>query len=284
MSKQHKSVKGMQMGSRRELEDKVCVVTGAGQGIGATTVRMFAEHGARLAILDVNPATAEKTAEELRAGGAEAQWYEVDVRQEAALSGAAAAVAADFGSVDVLINNAGLCHIGPTLSFPLDQWQLSMDVMVTGVFLCSREFGRVMRDTGGGTIVNLSSINGLTAFPMRLAYSTAKAAVVAITEGLATEWADYGIRVNAVAPGNTKAPMFQQLVDDGVVDVDAYTHHMPLRRFAEPEEIAECILFLASERSSYVTGETMVVDAGWTTFGWIPWSGDPEAPALPTGQ
>jgi NAD(P)-dependent dehydrogenase (short-subunit alcohol dehydrogenase family) len=266
--------------SKRELEGKVCVITGGGQGIGAVTAKRFVAEGARIAILDLNPETAEKTAAELCSEGADARAYEVDVTKEDVVADAARAVAADFGGVDVLINNAGICFIGPSLTFPLDLWETSMNVMVTGVFLCSREFGKVLRDTGGGTIVNLSSINGLTSFPMRLAYSTAKAAVASMSRLLATEWAPYNIRVNAVAPGNTKAPMFETLVEEGIVDAEAYMAHMPLRRFAEPEEIAESILYLASDRSSYVTGEVLVIDGGWTAFGWIPWSDDPEAPDL----
>jgi len=268
------------MGSSRELEGKVCVITGGGRGIGAVTAKRMAAEGARLAILDLDPETAEQTAAALRDEGAEARSYQVDVTAEDAVAGAADSVREDFGGVDVLINNAGICPVGPTLSFPLETWRQTIDVMVTGVFLCSREFGKVLRDTGGGAIVNMSSLNGLTAFPMRLVYSASKAAVISMTEVLATEWAGYGIRVNAVAPGNTNAPMFEKVVEEGVLDLDAYLQHTPLRRLAEPEEIAESILFLASDRASYVTGEVLVVDGGWRPFGWTPWSNDPEAPGV----
>jgi NAD(P)-dependent dehydrogenase (short-subunit alcohol dehydrogenase family) len=268
------------MQSTGELEDKVCVITGGGSGIGAATAERMAGEGARIAVLDVNAASAEAVARNLRDGGADARAYEMDVTSEDSVVGGAAAVHADFGRVDVLVNNAGIAIIGPTLSFPLEQWRQTIDVMVTGVFLCSREFGRLLRDSGGGAIVNISSINGLTAFPMRLAYSTAKAAVISMTHVLATEWAGYGIRVNAVAPGNTRTPMVQKLIEDGFIDVEAHRHHTPLGRHAEPAEIAEAILFLASERASYVTGDVMVIDGGWTSFGWTPWSGDPDAPEL----
>jgi NAD(P)-dependent dehydrogenase (short-subunit alcohol dehydrogenase family) len=166
------------------------------------------------------------------------------------------------------------------MSFPLADWQASLDVLVTGVFLCSREFGRAMRDGGGGSIVNISSINGLVAFPMRLAYSAAKAAVISMTKVLAVEWAGYGIRVNAVAPGMTETDMFQEAIDQGLIDVEAYRAHTPLGRFAQPEEIADAVLYLASPRSRYVTGQVLAPDGGWTAFGWIPWSGDPEAPGI----
>src|SRR5882757_4334078 len=229
------------MEASRELEGKVCAVTGAGRGIGAATATRFAAAGGRLAVIELDPGSGEETASRLREGGAEARAYAVDVTDEAAVEAAAKAVVADFGGIDVLVNNAGIGLLGPSMSFPLSEWQQTLDVMVTGVFLCSREFGRELRDSGGGTIVNISSLNGLVSFPMRLAYSAA-------------EGAGYGIRVNAVAPGNTRAPMLQKAIDEGFIDIDAYMHHTPLGRLAEPEEIAETILYLAGDRSSYVTG------------------------------
>ena len=265
----------------RELEGKVCVITGAGRGIGAATAKRMAAVGGKVAVLDLDPDSAEGTAAELRDAGAEARAYEVDVTDEDGVVATAKAVAGDFGSVDLLVNNAGIGLLGPSMTFPLSEWQQTMDVMVTGVFLCSREFGKALRDSGGGTIVNISSLNGLTSFPMRLAYSAAKAAVISMTHILAAEWAGYGIRVNAVAPGNTRAPMLQKAIDEGFIDIDAYMHSTPLGRLAEPEEIAEAILYLASPRSSYVTGQVLAADGGWTSFGWVPWSGDPESPNLP---
>jgi NAD(P)-dependent dehydrogenase (short-subunit alcohol dehydrogenase family) len=261
-----------------ELEGKVCVITGAGRGLGAATAARMAEAGGRVAVLDLDAAAAEETAGALRERGAEARAYQLDVAAEEAVVQTARAVVADLGGVDVLVNNAGICPQGPTLSFPLETWQLAFDVNVTGVFLCSREFGRAMRDSGGGAIVNLSSINGLVSYPMRLAYSTTKAAIVSMTQLLAAEWAGYDIRVNAVAPGNTRTAMVQQAVDDGFIDLDAYLRRTPMRRLGEPDEIAEAILFLASERSSFVTGHVLVADGGWTSFGWVDWSGDPDAP------
>jgi NAD(P)-dependent dehydrogenase (short-subunit alcohol dehydrogenase family) len=268
------------MEGSRELEGKVCAITGAGRGIGAATAERFAAAGAVVAALDVDPDSAEATAAKLREAGAESRSYGMDVTAEEEVTNVAAAVVADLGGIDVLVNNAGIGLLGPSMTFPLADWQRSLDVMVTGVFLCSREFGKGMRDSGGGAIVNVSSLNGLVAFPMRLAYSAAKAAVISMTEILAVEWAGYGIRVNAVAPGNTRAPMLQKAIDEGFIDIDAYMDHTPLRRLAEPEEIAETILYLASPRSSYVTGQVIAADGGWSSFGWTPWSGDPESPQL----
>jgi NAD(P)-dependent dehydrogenase (short-subunit alcohol dehydrogenase family) len=266
-----------------EFAGRVCVVTGGGRGIGAATAAMLAAEGARLAVLDRDPRLGEEAVGRLQDGGAEARFYEVDVSDEERVAAVAERVAADFGRVDVLVNNAGIGRLGPSMSFPAAVFRESLDVMVTGVFLCSREFGKAMRDGDGGAIVNLSSINGIVAFPMRLAYSAAKAAVISMTKVLATEWAAYGIRVNAVAPGNTRTEMVQEAIDQGLIDVDAYMDHTPIRRLAEPEEIAETILYLASPRSRFVTGQVIAADGGWTAFGWIPWSGDPEAPGVTDG-
>jgi NAD(P)-dependent dehydrogenase (short-subunit alcohol dehydrogenase family) len=266
-----------------ELRGKVCVVTGGGRGIGASIARTVAREGGAVAILDQDMNLAEETRRGLEETGATARSYQVDVRDESGVVAVAERVKTDLGKVDLLVNNAGISLLGPSMTFTVEDWRESMDVMTTGVFLCSREFVKIMRDGDGGAIVNISSLNGLVAFPMRLAYSAAKAAVVSMTEVLAVEWAAYGIRVNAVAPGMTKTEMLQGAIDQGLIDVDAYKEHTPLRRFAEPQEIAEAVLYLASDRSSYLTGQVIVPDGGWSAFGWIPWSGDPENPGIRRG-
>lgn len=268
------------MTSRAQLmQDRVCVVTGGNRGIGAAICSAFAAEGARIAILDLDPSLGQEALNGLRAAGAEARFFQVDVKDESAVEKAAVQVRDAFGRVDVLVNNAGISRLGPSMSFPLADWQLSFDVLTTGVFLCSREFGKVMRGSGGA-IVNISSLNGLVAFPMRLAYSAAKAAVISMTKVLAVEWAGYGIRVNAVAPGMIETEMLKQVIDEGLIDVAAYMAHTPLKRFGRPEEIAQAVVYLACERSSYMTGQVLVPDGGWTAFNWIPWSGDPEAPEI----
>lgn len=263
-----------------ELDGKVCVITGAGRGIGAGTAELFATHGARVAILDRDAEAARHTAQRLREAGADAHAYEVDVTDESGVIEAADAVRERFGGLDVVVNNAGIGKLGPSMTLSLEDWNESIEIMATGVFLCSREFGRVLREEGGGAIVNLSSMNALAGFPMRLAYSAAKAVVISLTQTLATEWAGYRIRVNAVAPGITETEMVAYAIEQGQLATGPYIAHTPLRRFAQPREIAETILFLASERSSFITGQVIVPDGGWTAFGWIPWSGDPDAPGI----
>jgi NAD(P)-dependent dehydrogenase (short-subunit alcohol dehydrogenase family) len=266
--------------AENELDGSVCVVTGGGRGIGAAITKALVDQGARVAILEADPALAEEVGQRFREDGADVRSYHTDVTDEPGVLRAAEAVEAELGPVDALVNNAGIGLLGASMSFPVEDFRRSLDVMVTGVFLCSREFGKSMRASGGGAIVNISSINGIVAFPMRLAYSAAKAAVISMTKILAVEWAGYGIRVNAVAPGNTETEMLKQAIDQGLIDVGAYYAHTPLGRFAQPEEIADTVEYLVSDRARYLTGQLMVPDGGWTSFGWIPWSGDPDNPGI----
>lgn len=267
-----------------ELSGRVCAVTGAGRGIGAAIAEAFAAQGGKVVILERDPNLGEETASRLNAAGAKAHFYELDVADEVAVASVAERVASDMDGFDVLVNNAGISRLGPSMTCSLSDWQESLDVMLTGTFLCSREFGKLLRDGGrGGAIVNISSINGLVAFPMRLAYSAAKAGVISMTKILAVEWAGYGIRVNAVAPGNTETEMVRDAIDQGLIDVDSYLAHTPLRRLGQPSDIAEAVLYLASDRSSFLTGQVVAPDGGWTAFGWVPWSGDPNNPDIAGG-
>jgi NAD(P)-dependent dehydrogenase (short-subunit alcohol dehydrogenase family) len=248
-----------------KLADRVCVITGGARGIGEAIAARFIAEGATVAILDLDLAAAETTAGRL---GATA--YQCDVSSRASVENAINAVLYAHGRIDVLCNNAGIGLAGPSETFSDEDWNTSIGVMQTGVFLCSQIVGRHMLERGRGTIVNTSSMNAWEAFPMRLAYCAAKAAVVAMTQVLAIEWADRGIRVNAVAPGVTRTALVQKGIDDGVIDVVAYRARTPMHRFAEPDEIARAVLFLAcDEDSSFVTGTTLCIDGGWSAMGWI---------------
>jgi NAD(P)-dependent dehydrogenase (short-subunit alcohol dehydrogenase family) len=253
-----------------KLDGKVCVVTGAAQGIGRAIVDEFVREGARPAILELNLEAAEAYAEELRGTGADARAYPCDVSEKSSVAEAADAVGGDLGPCDVLVNNAGIALMGPSLDFPEDQWRRSLDVMTTGVFFCCQAFGAQMVESGGGSIVNIASMNAAVAFPMRLAYNAAKAAVVQMTEVLAIEWAEHGIRVNAIGPGVTRTALVDKAIKDGFIDERAYVERTPMKRLGKPEEIAKAALFLASEEdSSFVTGHFLVVDGGWTAFGYV---------------
>ncbi len=252
-----------------KLQDKVCVVTGGVQGIGRAIVEEYVANGARPAILDVNGDAATRYAEELGARGVDARGYRCDVSARDEVVAAAGGVERDLGRCEVLVNNAGLALMGPSLEFSEDEWRRSIDVMQTGVFFCSQVFGsQLIR--GGGAIVNIASMNARVAFPMRLAYNAAKAAVVQMTEVLAIEWAEHGVRVNAIGPGVTRTELVDKAIRDGFIDAEKYIARTPMKRLGKPEEIAKAALFLASEEdASFVTGHFLVVDGGWTAFGYV---------------
>jgi len=230
----------------------VVVVTGGMQGIGAAVVQAFRANGDTVAILDVQ----------------EGAPFHCDVSDASQVEAAAVLVETELGPVDVLVNNAGIAHIAPSETLAEAEWQRSLDVMATGSFLCARAFGSRMLDRQRGAIVNISSINATEAFPQRLAYCAAKAAVEMMTRVLAIEWADRGVRVNAVAPGVTRTDMVERAIETGAVDEAMYVGRTPMRRLAEPAEIADAVLFLASARASFITGTTLVVDGGWSAFGY----------------
>jgi NAD(P)-dependent dehydrogenase (short-subunit alcohol dehydrogenase family) len=253
-----------------KLRDKICVVTGAAQGIGRAISDEFAIEGARLAILDIDGDAAQAAVDELRGRAVDARAYVCDVADRASVFAVAERMAAELGPCDVLVNNAGLALMGPSIDFPEADWRRSTDVMQTGVFFCSQAFGRQMIETGGGAIINIASMNATVAFPMRLAYNAAKAAVVSMTQVLAIEWAEHGIRVNAIGPGVTRTNLVDKAIRDGLVNEAAYIKRTPQRRLGRPQEIAKAALFLASEEdSSFVTGTFLVVDGGWSAYGYV---------------
>ena len=241
------------------------MITGGARGIGEAIANRFAAEGATLALWDLDGAAAAETA--ARFGGT---GHACDVQSRDDVERAHAETIAAHGRVDVLVNNAGVALAGPSETFSDADWDASIGVMQTGVFLVSQVVGRGMLERQSGSIVNISSINAWAAFPMRLAYCAAKAAVVAMTEVLAIEWADRGVRVNAVAPGVTRTALVQKGIDEGVIDVDRYIARTPLHRFGEPDEIARAVLYLANEEDgSFVTGTTLRIDGGWSAQGWI---------------
>jgi NAD(P)-dependent dehydrogenase (short-subunit alcohol dehydrogenase family) len=248
-----------------KLADRVCVITGGARGIGEAISARFAAEGATVAILDLDGQAAADAAAALGGSG-----HQCDVSSRESVAAAMAAVLDRHGRIDVLVNNAGVSLAGPSETFSDADWDTSIGIMQTGVFLCSQIVGRHMIERQHGVIVNIASINAWTAFPMRLAYCAAKAAVIAMTEVLAIEWAEHNIRVNAIAPGVTRTALVQKGIDEGIIDVNAYVARTPMHRFGEPDEIARAALYLATdEDSSFVTGSTLTADGGWTAMGWI---------------
>jgi len=248
------------MGKMRfDFSGRVVVVTGAANGIGAACARLFAESGATLALWDIDAGAVEALAAEL-GGGARA--LRCDVAKRAEVDAATAATLAAFGRIDVLINNAGIFRNVDFLEHSEADWDAVLGVNLKGAFLVGQAVAREMAKTGGGAIVNMSSVNAVMAIPTLASYNASKGGIDQLTRAMALALVDRGIRVNAVAPGTIATELARKAVLGSAEAKEKILGRTPLRRLGEPGEIASVCAFLASDAASYVTGEIVVVDGG----------------------
>lgn len=245
------------------------MITGGGAGIGRATALALAQNGANIAILDLDAAAAEETCSQVRQLGREALVCQGSVAVSADVTAAFSKMDTQLGPVTIMVNNAGISGNKPTLDLTDGEWERNIGVNLNGVFYCSREAGRRMKEAGSGVIINVGSIYSLVAPPNRLHYCAPKAAVEMMTRALAVEWAQFGIRVNGVAPGYAKTQLLDELVEQGRVDLDGILRRTPQRRLPVPDEIADAILYLCDPRSRAITGHMLPVDGGWTAYGYI---------------
>jgi NAD(P)-dependent dehydrogenase (short-subunit alcohol dehydrogenase family) len=239
-------------------------VTGAGAGIGRATALAFARLGASVAVTDIDEAAAEVVRREIMESGGDAGAWTLDVADETAVDRVVADAIARFGRIDVLVNNAGVGARVATIDMPTERWDRVIEVGLSGAFYCSRAVGRHMTERRSGAVVNVSSIMGLCGgglYP-NSAYHAAKGALVNLTRALALEWAPFGVRVNAVAPAFVRTRLVEPLMADPEM-AEALIAATPLGRLIEPDEVADAILFLASDAAAMITGHTLPVDGGW---------------------
>jgi 3-oxoacyl-[acyl-carrier protein] reductase len=243
----------------RLLENKVAVVTGAGRGIGEAIARKLAGEGAAIAVCDVMLDNAKQVADSLAKGGTKALAYAVNVTDGKQVPEVCDRIVADFGHVDILVNNAGITRDGLLLRMSEEDWDLVLDVNLKGAFLFTRALGRTMLKQRNGVIVNVASIVGVVGNAGQANYSASKAGMIGFTKSVAKEFASRGIRANAVAPGFIQTPMTDKLSEEAK---KLQADFIGLGRLGQPEDVANVVLFLASDLSSYVTGQVIGVDGG----------------------
>ncbi|NQF16171.1 SDR family oxidoreductase [Brevibacillus sp. HB1.3] len=243
------------------LEGKVAIVTGGASGIGETTVRLFAKEGAKVVIADFSP-RGNELAEELNQAGFDALFVKTDVTKEDEVKNMVSATVGKYGKVDILFANAGIAKDAPGHLLSLDDWQRTIDINLTGVFLCDKYVIEQMLAQGtGGAIVNCGSIHSHAGKAGVTAYSSAKGGVKLLTQTLGLTYAKQGIRVNAVCPGYIDTPLIagrNEALNEHLIGLH------PMGRLGKPEEVAQAVLFLASDDASFVTGTSLLVDGGYT--------------------
>ncbi|MEK3953650.1 SDR family NAD(P)-dependent oxidoreductase [Psychrobacillus sp. FSL K6-1464] len=241
-----------------KLQGKVAIITGGASGIGAATARLFVEEGAKVVLVDLNVEKGKAFEAELKAQNAEALFVKANITSEEEVQNIYKETIAAFGKVDIVFNNAGIGRVTPTEELEYAEWRNTVNVDLDGVFLVARDAIREMLKSGGGTIVNTASMYGWVGSPGSAAYNAAKGGVINLTRSLALEYATKNIRVNALAPGFIDTPIIPEESKEVLKTMT------PMQRLGQSEEMAKAVLFLASDDSSFMTGNVLTVDGGYT--------------------
>ena len=253
------------------LDNKTAVITGGARGIGKAIALEFAREGANIVFTYLqNEDEARKTTSEIEQIGARAIALQGDVRSDSSVRALFEHTLREFETVDILVNNAGSGLTKPFSTMSPDDWDRMLNVHLRGVFLACQLAGEPMRRQKSGSIINIASVAGGTALPNRVIYSTAQAGKMMFTKALACEWAQHGIRVNCIAPGTILTDLVRRNFELGLLDGGKVLERTPMGRFGETSEIASTAVFLASASASYVTGQVLFVDGGWTSWGGWP--------------
>lgn len=252
-----------------KLKNKIALVTGASKGLGKAIALRLSTEGATVLLASRNIASLTELSDQINNCGGRTLAISMNVTDPASVQRAVDSAVKNFGRLDIMVNNAGISMIVPTVELSTDQWCLAMETNLFGVFYGCRSAGQQMIKQGSGCIINISSILGQNAAPMRAAYSTSKAAVNMLTKVLAIEWAKEKIRVNAIAPGYIHTEMVQKSMDKDLFSDEMIKKRTPMGRLGSVEDIAEAALFVASDAASFMTGEILTIDGGWTAYGYV---------------
>ncbi|SUK03396.1 putative oxidoreductase [Staphylococcus agnetis] len=250
------------------LKDKVCIITGAGGGMGKTAAAMFAKEGARVAVFEKNKDAGELTAQEITRQGGEARFYEVDISNEQQVQEAVARVVTDFGKIDVLYNNAGVMPAADhsVVDTSEEVWDLVMNINVKGIFFMTKYVIPEMEKHQSGSIINIASfVAEMGCSVPQDAYTASKGAVVALTKSLAIQFRPKGIRTNAISPGPIETPLLMEWLVSDEAAKNVRLGRQPSGRFGKPEDIVNCAIYLASDESDWTNGANINVDGGITS-------------------
>ena len=245
------------------LKDKVAIITGAASGIGKATAILFAEHGAKIVVADIDEHGANQTVTDIQEADNEAIYVQTDVTISGDTKRMVQETVKTYGKLDILFNNAGIAMRLPVGELPEADWHRCLGVNLTGVYLCAKSVIPEMQKNGGGSIINMSSIYGIVGGDVRAAYVASKGGVTNLTRGMALDYAADNIRVNCICPGFVETPLVAGVVKTPEEYRNLADRH-PMRRLAQPEEIAYGALYLASDESAFVTGIALPIDGGYT--------------------
>ncbi len=250
-----------------EFENRVAVVTGAGMGMGKATAVAFAREGASVAVADINSEAGAETVAQIQAEGGRAIFIDADVAKAADAQHIAIEAVNAFGGIDILVNNAGIQHYGSVVETTEAEWDAVLGVNLKSIFLCSKYCIPEIQKRGGGAVINVASVQGMASQERVAPYSATKGGAISLTRNMAIDFASSNIRVNCVCPGSIDTPLLRaaaELTDDPQGTVREWGDANVLKRIGRPEEVAQVILFLAGDRSSFITGAAYVVDGGLT--------------------
>ncbi|MFC5588730.1 SDR family NAD(P)-dependent oxidoreductase [Sporosarcina soli] len=250
-----------------DVQDKVVIVTGAGRGIGRSVAKGFADAGANVLVCSRTERELITLREEIEATGGICEVAPCDVTVQSDIEHVIRIAIEKYGKIDVLINNAGITKKMPAKDIALEDFKQIIDINLTSVFLFAQLVGRVMIEQGSGKIINVSSVASSQGLTGSIAYAASKGGVTMLTKTLAIEWAEYGVQVNAIAPAYVETPLVEVVKQTREGFEAAIINRTPMRRMAKPEEMVGACIFLGSEASSYMTGETIFLDGGWKAYG-----------------
>lgn len=248
-----------------DLEGKVAMVTGSARGLGETTAVALAKAGADVAVTDLNVADLERVSAAIRNIGKKSEGFSLDVTSKEKVHDCVRRVLDHFGRVDILVNNAGVNHRVPVLEYPEEAWDRVIDTNLKGSFLVAQAIVPQMIERSYGKVINMSSILGAVALPNQLAYASSKGGVDQMTKVMALEWAQKGVRVNAIAPTYFETELVAQLRNDPE-RFNFINERTPMGRWGYPNELEGIVIFLASPASDFITGQTIYIDGGWTAW------------------